>query len=351
MTESATAPAWPRLSVVVPLRNEEKTLVRCLEAIAAQRWPPDRLEVLLVEGGSRDGTRAIAGGWCARDPRFRLLDNPGGLVSRALNLGIAAASGEIVVRIDAHTLPDLDYLERSVAALAETGAWCVGGPMSAEGRTAVGEAVALAMRHPFGVGPARFRYARRREAVDTVYLGAFPRAALERVGPFEERLVRNQDYEMNWRLRRAGGRIVVDPAIRSTYLTRSTLGEIWRQYFDYGFWKRRMLALHPRSLRPRQLVAPLFVLALLGGAAAAGGAALGALPRAAALALPALAGLYLALALGVSLQLAFRHGLRHFVRLPAVLATMHCAWGLGFLAASLWPWREGRAADRPGGTR
>lgn len=351
MTEPPTAPARPRLSVVVPLRNEERTLVRCLEAIAALRWPPDRLEVLLVEGGSRDGTRAIAEGWCARDPRFRLLDNPGGLVSRALNLGIAAAFGEILVRIDAHTLPDADYLERSVAALAETGAWCVGGPMSAEGRTPVGEAVALAMRHPFGVGPARFRYARRREAVDTVYLGAFPRAALERVGPFEERLVRNQDYELNWRIRRAGGRIVVDPAIRSTYLTRSTLGEVGRQYFDYGFWKRRMLALHPRSLRPRQLVAPLFVLTLLGGVAGAGGAALGALPHAAALPLPALAGSYLAVALGVSLQLSSRHGLRHLVRLPAVLATMHGAWGLGFLAASLVPWRERHAANEPGGAR
>ena len=333
----------PFLSIVVPLRNEEKTLAECLAAIAAQQWPAERFEVLLVEGGSRDATRAVAEAWCARDGRFRLLDNPGGLVSRALNRGVAAARGGIVVRIDAHTLPDPDYLARSVAALAETGAWCVGGPMLARGTTPVGEAVALAMRHPFGAGPARFRYARRRERVDTVYLGAFPRQALERVGPFEERLVRNQDYEMNWRIRCAGGGVLVDPAIRSTYLTRATLAEVWRQYFDYGFWKRRMLRLHPRSVRPRQLVAPLFVLCLLLAAAASGAAAAGWLAPALVWALPTLAGLYLAAALGVSLSLAARQGLRHLSRLPVVLATMHFAWGLGFLAACARPWPEARA--------
>lgn len=348
MTAELRASAPPFLSVVVPLRNEEKTLVECLTAIAALRWPVERMEVLLVEGGSRDRTRAIAGEWCARDPRFRLLDNPGGLVPAALNRGIAAARGAIVVRIDAHTLPDSDYLERSVAALEETGAWCAGGPMLARGTTPVGEAVALAMRHPFGAGPARFRSARRREAVDTVYLGAFPRHALERVGAFDERLVRNQDYEMNWRIRRAGGTVVVDPAIRSTYLTRPSFGQVARQYHDYGFWKRRMLRLHPRSLRPRQLVAPAFVLGLLLAAGAAIAAAAGLLPAAAAWALPGLAGLYAAAALGVSASLAARHGARHLLRLPAVLATMHLAWGWGFLAASVAPWagarRKGAAA-------
>ena len=343
MTETSAKTEPPFLSVVVPLRNEEKTLGQCLAGIAAQQWPADRLEVLLVEGGSSDATREIAARWVTRDPRFRLLENPGGLVSRALNRGVAAARGEIIVRIDAHTLPDPDYLARSVTALAESGAWCVGGPMLARGTSPVGEAVALAMRHPFGAGPARFRYARRRAAVDTVYLGAFPRAVLDRVGPFEERLVRNQDYEMNWRIRRAGGTVLVDPAIRSTYLTRSTLPGVWRQYFDYGFWKRRMLGLHPRSVRPRQLVAPLFVLGLLVAALASAATAAGWLPSRSGLALPALAGLYLAAALGVSGWLAAHHGVRHLRRLPLVLATMHFAWGLGFLVACVTPW----AATRP----
>ena len=346
MTPNEPRTGPPFLSVVVPLRNEEATLAECLAAIAALRWPADQVEILLVEGGSRDATRALAAAWCARDARFRLLDNPGGLVSRALNLGIAAARGEIVVRIDAHTLPDPDYLERSVAVLAETGAWCAGGPMLARGTTPWGEAVALAMRHPFGAGPARFRSARQRERVDTVYLGAFPRPALDRVGPFEERLVRNQDYEMNWRIRRAGGTVVVDPAIRSTYLTRSTLAEVARQYFDYGFWKRRMLRLHPGSVRLRQLAAPLLVLGLLLAAAAAVAAVAGPLPAAAGLALPALAGLYALAALAVSASLAARYGARHFARLPVVLATMHLAWGWGFLVAcaTAWPERRGTRA-------
>lgn len=328
------------VTVIVPLRDEEHNVGECLRAITAQTWPRERLEVLLVEGGSSDATRPVIEAWAARDSRLKVLDNPGGQVSRALNLGVATATGELIVRIDAHTVPEADYVERSVAALVETGAWCAGGPMLARGRTAVGEAVALAMRHPFGVGTAKFRHARRREAVDTVYLGAFPREIFARVGPFEERLVRNQDYEMNWRIRCAGGTVFVDPAIRSTYLTRSTFAAVWRQYFEYGFWKRRMLGMHPRSLRLRQLAAPALIAAIAISTGAALAAALGLLPVAAAYGLPAIVGLYLGSALAVSAALAARHGARHLLRLPAVLATMHGAWGMGFLSASFRGWRE-----------
>ncbi len=323
----------PFVSIVVPTLDEERSIAECLDAIAAQEWPADRFEVLVVLGPSRDRTREIVTARARAEGRLRLLENPGGLVAHALNLGIEAARGAILVRIDAHTLPAPDYLRRSVEALVESGAEVVGGPMTGRGSTPVGRAVALAMSHPFGVGTARFRFARQREEVDTVYLGAFPLSLFDRIGGFNEALVRNQDYEMNWRIRSSGGRVVVDPRIRSIYVTRSTLGAVWRQYRDYGFWKQRMLRLHPRSLRARQLVAPLFVLALGAGALAALAAAVGLLPRVAALPLALLSASYLAAASLVSLALAARHGWRLLPRLLAVFPTLHLAWGLGFLAA------------------
>ncbi len=323
----------PAVSVIVPARNEEAHLADCLAAIAAQDYPAERLEVLVVDGGSRDGTLAAARCRTDSDPRFRLLDNPRGQVAAALNRGVAAASGEILLRVDAHTLPAPDYVRRCVEALAATGADNVGGPMAPAGDTPVGRAVALAMGSRFGVGTARFRFAREVEEVDTVYLGAFPRRVLERVGPFNEELERNQDYEMNFRIRRAGGRIVVDPRIRSVYRTRRTLREVREQYASYGFWKARMLRRHPASLRARQLAAP----ALVTGLAAALAASLAALaapelPRFLLLAFPALAGAYLLAALAVSLRLAAGHGWRLLPPLLAVFPTLHLAWGCGFLA-------------------
>jgi glycosyltransferase involved in cell wall biosynthesis len=331
----STAARPPLVTVIVPALDEERSIAECLEAIRAQDWPAGSLEVLVALGPSADRTPEIVARCAAGDPRVRVLDNPGGRVARALNLGIAAARGEIVVRIDAHTIPAPDYVRRSIESLQATGADVVGGRMEGRGSTRVGRAMALAMRHAFGVGTARFRFARGREEVDTVYLGAFPRTLFDRLGGYNEALVRNQDYELAWRVRRAGGRIVVDPAIRSTYVTRSTLGAIFRQYHDYGYWKLRMLRLHPRSLRPRQLVAPLWVAALAGSAGLALAAALGRAPAAAALLLPGLAALYTAAAVGVALVLGRRAGTAVTLALPLVFATLHFAWGSGFLRALL----------------
>jgi len=323
----------PAVTVIVPARNEEAHLADCLAAIGAQDYPADRLEVLVVDGGSRDGTHAAARRWADADSRFRLLENPRGQVAAGLNLGVAAARGEILLRIDAHTLPAPDYVRCCVETLAATGADNVGGPMAPQGDTPVGRAVALAMGSRFGVGTARFRFARAVEEVDTVYLGAFPRRVLERVGPFNEELERNQDYEMNYRIRRGGGRIVVDPRIRSVYRTRRTLGEVREQYAGYGFWKARMLRRHPASLRARQLAAPALVVGLAAALAASAAALLLAeLPRPLRLALPVLAGAYLLAALAVSLRLAAGRDWRLLPPLLAVFPTLHLAWGCGFLA-------------------
>ncbi|MEM7479617.1 MAG: glycosyltransferase family 2 protein [Acidobacteriota bacterium] len=331
----------PAVSVVVPVLNEGASIAKCLDHIAGQDFAGS-MEVLLVDGGSTDGSRAFLQARAEADARFRVLDNPKGLVSSALNLAIAAARGETVVRVDAHTLLDPGYLRTCLAVLRETGAENVGGPLRPVGTTPFGRSVALAMGSRFGVGTAPFRFAERRREVDTVYLGAFPRRLFERVGGFDETLLRNQDYEMNHRIRRAGGRIVVDPAVVCRYLTRPDAPSLWRQYFSYGYWKTQMLRKHPRSIKLRQLAPPAFVSALAGSAVFSGiGLATGRTGLVLAAALPV--GLWLLAALATTALAALRHGLGPSLRLPAVFAIIHLAWGLGFWKG----WR--RPPVRPAG--
>ncbi len=337
----AAADEWPLATVIIPVRNEAGSIADCLRAVQAQDYPPERLEIFVVDGGSGDGSREIVARATALDARFRRLDNPGGRVPVALNLGLAAAQGEVLLRIDAHTIVAPDYVRRCVERLRDSGAENVGGPMSPKGSSPLGRSIAAAMQCRFGVGPARFRYAREVEEVDTVYLGAFPRALFARIGGFNAAMVRNQDYEMNYRIRRAGGRILVDPAIRSTYLVRPDLPSLARQFYSYGYWKAQMLRRHPRSLRPRQLAAPALVAALAVAACATLAALCGVcrpqLPAAAVWLLPGVAALYLLASVGVSCSVAFRQGLRAALPLPAVFATMHLAWGAGFWVGVLLP--------------
>ena len=315
MTEAAF------VSVVMPVRDEAGHVGDALDAILANDYPRDRMEVLVLDGGSTDGTRAAVSERAGRDARVRLLDNPGGTAPSGLNAGVAAAGGEIIVRVDARTLPEADYVRTLVELLAETGAWNVGGPQRAVGAGIVGRAAAIATTSPFGVGDARFRTSDRAEWVDSVYLGAWRRETLERLGGFDERAVVNQDYELNYRLRLAGGRILLSPRVRCAYRVRDTFGGLARQYYRYGRGKLGTLRLHPESLRWRQLAAPALVAGLAASAAAAPF-----LPVA-GLALPAV---YAAGALGASLVGAARGGWGAFPALPGVFATMHLSWGVGF---------------------
>ena len=339
---------WPLATVVIPVRNEAGSIADCLRAVQAQDYPSGKLEIFVVDGGSRDGSREIVERTVGADDRFRRLENPGGLVPAALNLGLRAAHGEVFLRIDAHTIVAPDYVRRCVERLRCSGAENVGGPMSPQGASPLGCSIAEAMHCRFGVGPARFRYAREVEEVDTVYLGAFPRALFERIGGFSAAMVRNQDYEMNYRIRRAGGRILVDPAIRSTYLVRPDLPSLGRQFGSYGYWKAQMLRRHPRSLRPRQLAAPALVAAFVGAALASlAGLFWPQLPLAGRWLFPAVVALYLATSCGVALAVGLRRGLRTALPLPAVFATMHLAWGGGFWLGALFPPRA-PAGQTPG---
>ncbi len=327
-----------RVTLMVPVLNERLAIESCLECIAEQDLVHS-MEVLLVDGGSTDGTLEILQQWENRDPRFRLLDNPRGLVSTGLNRAIENARGAVLVRVDAHTFLAPDYVRTCLSTLEETGAQNVGGPMKPEGSTPLGHSVAVAMGYRFGIGTAPFRFAQERQEVDTVYLGAFPRETFQNLGKFDETLVRNQDYEMNYRIRSAGGRIVVDPQLICRYLTRSDTPALWRQFFSYGYWKAQMLRKYPRSLKPRQLAPPSLVLSLgLTAVVSAWGLTTGHLLL--RLAFPLLLSLWIALAGVTTFQAALDHGIRPALRLPWVFATIHLSWGLGFLKGWIRPPRK-----------
>jgi succinoglycan biosynthesis protein ExoA len=334
----------PLVTVIIPIRNEAAFIERSLGAVLSQEYPADRLEVLVIDGASDDGTRTIVQRMLDKDPLrgtghlgARLLDNPARIVSPALNIGLTEARGELIVRVDGHTILASDYVARCVQVQAETGADCVGGLMCAVGETPFGESVALATAHPFGVGDSRFHYATEAQDVDTVYMGAWPRHVFQDVGPFDEELVRNQDDEFNYRLRVAGGRIWLDPRIHSTYYARPTWRSLWRQHFQYGFWKVRVFLKVPGSAHLRHWIPPLFALAVVGGLLAA-------------LIVPALRPVYLGglacyllVSLAVSCSIAARAGWQHLPRLPLAFAVLHLAYGSGFwagLARFGLPWKR-----------
>ncbi|MGD8627304.1 MAG: glycosyltransferase family 2 protein, partial [Anaerolineae bacterium] len=259
----------PFVSLIMPIRNEAGFIRRSLGAVLAQDYPTHRLEILVVDGLSDDGTRQTVQEMLSGRPNGRLLDNPGRIVPTAMNLGLAKARGEVIVRVDGHTIIAPDYVTRCVESLARTGADCVGGPMRAVGDTPLGQAVALATSHPFGVGGSRFHYATEPQEVHTVYLGCWPCQVLQEVGGFDPEMVRNQDDELSYRLRASGGRIWLDPQIHSTYHTRANLQKLGRQYFQYGLWKVRVFQKVPGSAQPSHWAPPLFALAVLAGLPAA----------------------------------------------------------------------------------
>lgn len=316
------------VTVVMPVRNEEKCIARSLGAILNQDYPPEFVEILVADGLSDDRTLEIIKALPGAE-RIRIIANPQRIQSAGLNAAIQQARGDIIVRVDGHTIIAPDYVRRCVTALHETGACTVGGPMDPVGVTPMGKAIAGATKTPFAV-PSAFHVSNKGQYTDTVYLGAWPRRVLERVGGFDESLVANEDYELNYRLRQFGGQIYLSPSIRSQYVGRQTLRALARQYFNYGRGKTSTLKKYPASLRLRQLVAPGFVGALLCGLLLAPF-----LPPDRWLWL-LLVATYLAANIAFSLKAAEQAGYSLFWRMPLVFLTIHLAWGLGFWAGFLF---------------
>jgi cellulose synthase/poly-beta-1,6-N-acetylglucosamine synthase-like glycosyltransferase len=333
---------WPRVSLLVAMRNEEKRITACLRSIAAQDYPADRLEVLVFDGGSTDRSAELAREELKRLPHAELYPNPGIIQSAAWNLGIARSTGEVVTIVSAHAELAPDYVRTAVETLERTKADMVGGPWRAWGETPLAQAIATAMSSPFGAGDAKFHYLDREEEVDTVYMGFCRRELYAEVGGFDETLVKAQDGELSFRLRKRGKRIVCNPAIRSTYRNRSTLRSLAKQYFLYGYWKVRLLLKHPLQMRPRQFAPVSLVVATTGLAVVAF------FWRPALWAFLGLAGAYTAADLAASLAAAARAGWRHLPVLPLIYPAMHFAYGIGFAIGLLvQPWKARAKSGLP----
>jgi succinoglycan biosynthesis protein ExoA len=312
---------WPGVSVVMTVLNEELHLREAVRAVLDQDYPGP-LEMVIALGPSRDATDEIAAQLARADHRVRTVPNPAGATPCGLNAAIAATSYDIVVRVDGHAVLPPEYVLTAVEVLEETGADNVGGVMAAEGTTPFEQAVACAMKSWLGVGGARFHLGGQAGPADTVYLGAFRRATLERVGGYDETLHRAQDWELNYRIRRSGGTVWFTPRMQVAYRPRAGIYALAKQYFRTGQWRRAVVREHRDTVNLRYLAPPAAVAGVVGGLVA------GVAGFTPAFVLPA--GYAAAILAGSALTgRGLPPGAR--LRLPVVYATMHGSWGLGFL--------------------
>jgi succinoglycan biosynthesis protein ExoA len=320
----------PKVSIIVPCYNEQSTIRLLLEALCEQTYPRVDMEVIVADGSSTDHTRDVIAGFRRDVPDLsvRVVENPKRYIPSGLNRAIEAARGEIIVRVDGHSKPYPDYVANCIAAHQAGRGDNVGGIWEIHPGTDawIAKSIAVAAAHPLGVGDALYRHARHAAEVDTVPFGSFRRTLIERIGPFDESLLTNEDYEFNARIRKAGGKIWLDPSIRSIYFARSTLLELIRQYWRYGFWKWRMLRRYPDTLRWRQALPPLFVLSL------AGLIVLCFFIPFARILLAAELVLYSSIMILAGCRAAFREQKAYLIPgLPLAIFAMHIAWGSGLL--------------------
>jgi len=318
------------VSVIVPCYNEERTISLLLDALEKQEYPQAEIEIIIADGMSTDKTREVIRNYANEHPnmQIRVLDNPRKSIPAGVNTAIRSASGKYIIRLDAHSMPDPDYIANCVQALEDSKGDNVGGVWKIKpgGRSIWAESIAVAASHPLAVGDAYYRFSNQSGYVDTVPFGAFKSSLINKIGYFDEDLLSNEDYEFNTRIRDQGGRIWLDPKIRSVYFARPDLPALARQYWRYGYWKARMLRRYPQSLKLRQALPPLFVLAII---------ALTILslffPFAFFL-LGLISSIYLVVLVLIGLHLTLKNkkiGL--LLGVPVAIATMHLTWGSSFL--------------------
>jgi len=329
------------VSVVIPCYNEQRFIGKALENLADQ-YDYNRYEIIVVDGMSNDNTREVVAEFKRKRPEtsVRILDNPARDIPAALNIGVAAAQGEIIARMDAHAVPSPGYVRRCVEVLARNQQGVVGMPCHVlpAADTLIARAIAVGVSHPFGIGDAKYRLQEGKtgeESVDTVAFSCFRKQLWKDLGGFNEELLTNEDYDFNYRVRLRGGTVLLDRAEHCDYFARATLGDLARQYFRYGQWKARMLKLHPRSIRGRHLAAPVFVASIV------------VLILAGMFWPPALwllgleLGAYFTLALVAGWQRgrSLLNGLALTLLMPLVFLTIHLSWGTSFFLGLVRNWR------------
>lgn len=320
----------PSVSVIIPCYNEEATIRKLLEALRSQTYPLAKMEVVISDGFSTDRTREVIDQFQKEhaDLAVRVVDNKAKTIPSGVNQAIRESRGEIIVRLDAHSMPIPEYVERCVEAHQTGKGDNVGGVWDIQPGTYtwVAKSISFAAAHPLGVGDAMYRLNAKPGAVDTVPFGSFRRSLIERIGAFDETLLSNEDYEFNTRVRESGGIVWLDPAIRSVYFSRSTLKKLAEQYWRYGFWKLKMLKRYPHTLRWRQALPPVFVIILFSLIVLSLGISL----AQQLLALQLFAYFFILGFAGLQLAIKTRKGFLIW-GLPLAIATMHITWGAGFL--------------------
>ena len=324
----------PFVSVVMPVRNEAAFIERSVGSVLAQDYPHERLEVIVADGMSTDGTREVLAALQQRHGLLKVVDNPGRIVSTGLNRALPLATGDIVVRIDGHCEIASDYISRCVEHLRSGAAHAVGGPIQTIGETHMAEVIAIAMSSRFGVGGSAFRTVTSGSMfTDTIPFPAYTRRIIEQAGGYDEELVRNQDDEYNYRLREIGVKLLFASDVRSKYYSRSSLRSLWRQYFQYGYWKVRVMQKHPKQMQPRQFVPAAFVAALVVCLATipffdAGWWLLGLVMAA-----------YVIANLAATALEVRKHGRKMLPLLPVIFGTLHLSYGAGFWTGIVRFWR------------
>jgi glycosyltransferase involved in cell wall biosynthesis len=320
----------PSVSVIIPVLNEERFLKQSVQAILNQNYS-GQFEIILALGPSKDQTNVIAQE-LAQDKRIKLVKNPSGRTASALNNAIKNSNFDIIVRLDGHAIVDSDYIKNAVNTLLESGADNVGGLMKAEGTNAFEKSVAAAMTSKFGVGNAPFHVGGKSGEVDTVYLGTFRKSALERVGYFDESFIRAQDWEMNYRIRKTGGKIWFNPDLVVSYRPRKNILQLAKQYFEYGRWRKQVTKTYPETVSMRYLAPPVTVSGLIAGFVMV---LFSKILDINWLQIGWLAPLvYLTVILLAFLSIGSKIGLLSRLYLLLVLPTMHLSWGVGFLKGS-----------------
>lgn len=337
----------PSVSVIIPCRNERHYIGPCLDSLLAQDYPRERLlEILVVDGHSDDGTRAVVQDYATQHPIIRLVDNPRTIPPAALNIGIRESRGDVIVRVDAHATYPPVYVSRLIAAQIAHGADNVGGAIATvpADDSPTARAIATALSHRFGVGDSYFRIGTEEPRwVDTIAFFCCRREVFDRVGGFDEDLARGEDCEFNFRLRQQGGRVLLVPGAEARYYARRTLGQVARMLFQYGYFKALLTGKLRRTTSWRQLVPPGFVAALIGTFI------LGLWTPVGRLLFGGLVGAY-AIAVALSAVVAGRsRGLAVTLRLPATFAVMHFSYGIGFLKSVVDAARGARQQGPPGG--
>ncbi len=319
------------VSIIIPCLNEEKRILKLLDAIFSQTYPHELMDITIADGGSTDHTREVISAFASNHPDLALqvIHNQVGSIPAALNRAITSSKGEVILRLDAHSAPFPDYVQISIEDLLNGKGDNVGGVWEIQpgNNSWMARSIAVAAAHPLGVGDASYRHAQQPALVDTVPFGCYRRTLVEKIGLYNENLLSNEDYEFNTRIRKYGGKVWLDPAIKSIYFARSDLFSLAQQYFRYGFWKFQMLRLYPGTLRWRQALPPVFAVTIFLGLI------LGIFIKVFANLLI----LELLVYFGIYLLVAFEQVLKRkdptlLIGIPLAIFVMHFAWGSGFLS-------------------